>query len=195
VPQKAITAEGKSVLAFLYKDKFHINDKFLGNLFCPDCKGSVFARAGINKSIRLHFAHTNRSTKCLSPFECHPETPEHETGKLYIYETFSERIKTLDDSENHSVDIEYPLPLCGNNGRKADVALLYKGFAHAVVECQLSPITQMCLTERILDYREQGIDSLWLLGGDANTHENRQAILKYTSIMGFIDIEQKYVKP
>lgn len=194
MPLKAVTPEGKPVLSFLFKDSFQIRDRY-PLLLCPHCQGKLAPRQGTNKSIRLHFFHVSRTAKCSSSLLHHPESPEHESAKIYAYEWLIPSLKKRKDMPSCSVEFEYALPHCGKNGRRADIALIHNGLPFYVVECQLAPITQELLTERMQDYREKGLCQGWVLGGDANTDENRRAVYKYGEFLGFVNITPIYSDP
>lgn len=190
MPQKAVTPQGKPVLAFLFENKFQIKDKY-PQLICPTCKGKLSPRQGTNKSIRLHFFHANREYKCKSALLCHPESPEHETAKVLAYELLYPSLQRTNE-DAFSLEFEYPIPDCGKHGRKADLAIVYRDKPDYVIECQLSPISQEALTERMQDYHEKELQQGWLLGGDANTDENRRAVYKYGDFLGFLNIKSQY---
>jgi competence CoiA-like predicted nuclease len=193
MPSKAVTQDNKLIYAGWYKSRFQILDKY-PFIACPDCDGKMHPVQAPNK--RLHFRHNASIDGCPGArLAQHIESPEHIAAKQFVFErlyTFIQNNKEL--SQYHSVDIEHALPHCGERGRKADVALLYKGIPWGVIECQFSRIDYSLLKQRIQDYAQLGIDSYWLLGGHANIEENRKLILKYTNHLCFVDVREEYVE-
>lgn len=191
MPSKAITGDGRTVFA-KYHNKFQLRDWFKEyGLFCPHCKEPMFPRGGSDKLVSLHFAH--KSGRCSTSMEHHPEGDDHTAAKEWVYELLTESIKKSPEEQHLEVDMEIGLPQCGSRGRIADVGIRYKGDVYCVFECQLSPISQENLTQRIQDYNEQAIESYWLLGKHSNTRENIQAILKYTRIIANLEVEYRNI--
>jgi competence CoiA-like predicted nuclease len=164
-----------------YKTSHAIRSEFAnGELICPLCDEIVFARE--RKGFVLHFAHTH---SCSSTIDRHPESPEHEQGKLRIAQFLQQQIG--DDLSKCAIEVEYRLPDCGKNGRVADVALVYDNGNLLICECQLSKITSNELEQRTRDYYAIGADVLWFLGRAANTSENRDWIRSMFGSVGTLD--------
>jgi competence CoiA-like predicted nuclease len=160
-------SSGNRVSSMEYKTGHSIRTKFsFGELICPFCEDVVFARE--RKGFVMHFVHR---CPCTSTIDHHPESPEHEHGKWKLVEFLEQEIK--DSPSKSTIQIEYPLPQCGSNGRIADVALVYDNGNLLICECQLSKITTDELERRTLDYQKIGADVLWFLGGEADTPNNR----------------------
>ncbi|AFY93081.1 competence protein CoiA [Chamaesiphon minutus] len=151
-----------------YKTAHAIRSKFpLGELVCPFCDEIVFPRE--RQGFVLHFVHQH---PCTSNIARHPESPEHEQGKFELARFLSQQIKDH-PNESAKIEVEYRLSKCGENGRVADVALVYQNGNLLICECQLAKITLDELEQRTRDYYAIGADVLWFLGKDADTLENR----------------------
>jgi competence CoiA-like predicted nuclease len=173
---------GERIKAIEHKTGHAIRSKFpKGELICPLCNEMVFARE--RKGFVLHFVHRNF---CSSTIDRHSESPEHEQGKYELAKFLSKQIKD-DSSQCARIEVEYRLPDCGENGRIADVALVYDNGNLLICECQLSKITFNELEQRTRDYYAIGADVLWFLGGYANTAENRTWIRSRFGSVGTLD--------
>ncbi len=163
----ALDKDGNQVKAAMYKSAHEIRSHYpLGSLRCRFCEQTLFPRE--RKGFILHFVHQH---PCTSSVARHPESPEHEQGKLQLARYLNEQIKG-DDQPTAKVEVEYHLPQCGEHGRVADVALVYENGNLLIAECQLSRITPDELEQRTRDYHSIGADVLWFLGGNADTTEN-----------------------
>ncbi|MBD2054811.1 glutathione peroxidase [Oculatella sp. FACHB-28] len=180
----AIKQTGERVRADTYKTAHEIRLKYpLGSLLCPLCKGGVFARG--RKGFVLHFVHQHT---CTSSIVRHPESPEHEEGKMQIAKFLEKQI--LKDGQGlATIEIEYLLPNCGEHGRIADVAVVYKNNNLLIAECQLSRITPDELEQRTRDYHSIGADVLWFLGKDADTSDNRTWLRSVFGAVGRIEFK------
>lgn len=192
MPVKAKTETGQWLYSFKFKNKFEFKDKN-EKAFCQFCNSEMYMAQGQKTLFFKHYPSKERNCEGQG-YDHHYETPEHLESKQLLYYEALEVIKELPDSENHSVQLEYPIKNCGSHGRIADIALLYKDEPWAVIECQLSGIKFETLKQRIMDYAELGIESFWHLGENANTEENRKLILKYTDYLGFINTSTSYTK-
>jgi competence protein CoiA len=173
---------GERIKAASYKTSHAIRSQFpLGSLICPLCDDIVFARE--RKGVILHFVHIH---PCNSTIGRHSESPEHEQGKYELAKFLSQQIKD-DPSQCAKVEVEYRLPECGENGRVADVALVYDNGNLLICECQLSKITLYELEQRTRDYYAIGADVLWFLGRDANTSDNRDWLRSMFGSVGTLD--------
>lgn len=181
-----LTAKDKEtqekVVAARHKSGHELRSKYpLGRLICPFCDETVFPRE--RKGCVLHFVH--RST-CTSKLDRHPESSEHEQGKFSLAKYLKQQIQD-DANTNSKIEVEYPLPECGENGRIADVALIYENGNLLICECQLSKITPHELEKRTHDYISIGADVLWFIGKDADTPENRAWLRSIFGSVGRIE--------
>ncbi|MEL7503702.1 MAG: competence protein CoiA family protein [Cyanobacteria bacterium J06554_6] len=175
----------KKVVAARHKSAHELRKKYpLGSLVCPYCHEVLFPRA--REGFILHFVHRSA---CTSSIGRHPESVEHEQGKFVLARYLEQQLK--DDESNHAkIEVEYPLTDCGENGRVADVALVYENGNLLICECQLARITPHELEQRTQDYLSVGADVLGFIGKDADTSENRTWL---RSIFGSVGrIEFKY---
>jgi competence CoiA-like predicted nuclease len=173
---------GERVKAAYYKSAHELRSKYsLGDLVCPYCEGVMFPR--YREGFILHFVHRGN---CESPVDRHPESMEHEEGKLVLAKYLKEKIKE-DNDPTAKIEVEYHLPECGENGRIADVALIYDNGNLVVCECQLAKITPHELEQRTREYLSIGADVLWFLGGEADTSENRAWLRSVFGSVGRIE--------
>lgn len=178
----AVDEAGERVVAARYRSAHELRSKYpLGSLRCPLCKQGVFPRE--REGFARHFVHQR---VCTSNVPRHPESPEHEEGKMRLAKYLQEQIK--DDPEKAvKIEVEYYLPNCGEQGRVADVALVYPNGNLLIAECQLSQITSNELEQRTRDYYAIGADVLWFLGGKADTRENRSWLRSMFGAVGRIE--------
>jgi competence CoiA-like predicted nuclease len=180
----AIHKETKErVKAIEHKTGHAIRSKFaLGDLICPLCDEVVFPRE--REGFVLHFAHCH---SCTSTIARHPESPEHEQGKLELAKFLRQQIEG-DLNQCAKIEVEYRLPECGEHGRVADVALVYDNGNLLICECQLARITTNELEQRTCDYYAIGADVLWFLGGEADTPDNRTWLRSMFGSVGRLDV-------
>lgn len=180
----AVNQEGERITAAHHKSAHEIRSKYpIGSLQCPFCKQAVFSRE--RKGFVLHFVHQH---PCTSNISRHPESPEHEEGKLRLAKFLKQQISE-GPSQGVKVEVEYPLPKCGEHGRVADVALVYDNGNLLIAECQLARITTHELEQRTQDYHSVGADVLWFLGGNADTPENRAWLRSVFGAVGRIEFK------
>jgi competence CoiA-like predicted nuclease len=173
---------GERIVAARHESAHELRSKYsFGDLVCLHCEGVMFPRS--REGFVLHFVH--RGT-CESPVDRHPESLEHEEGKFVLAKYLQERIKE-DENPIAKIEVEHPLPECGENGRIADVALVYDNGNLVVCECQLARITPHELEQRTRDYLSIGADVLWFLGGEADTSENRAWLRSVFGSVGRIE--------
>lgn len=174
----------EKVEAASHKSAHELRLKYpLGSLICPFCNEVVFPRK--RKGFVLHFVH--RST-CTCSFDHHPESSEHEQGKVLLARYLKQQSQEY-DNKSVKIEVEYPLPQCGQNGRIADVALIYENGNLLICECQLSKITPYELEQRTRDYISIGADVMWFLGKEADTSENRAWIRSVFGSVGRIEFD------
>ena len=121
--------------------------------------------------VRAHFAH---KAACTSPYQAHPESPEHRAGKYFIAERVREQLAP--DYPNVAIDFEVPVP---EANRVADVMVTFPNGWRIAHECQLASITAEQLGRRTEDYLRAGVDTVWWLGKSANTPANRNWCVEY----------------
>jgi competence CoiA-like predicted nuclease len=160
----------------------------LGNLICPHCDQVVFPRE--RQGFVLHFVHQH---PCTSSIERHPESPEHEQGKAELVKYLRTQIQG-DTNKTAKIEVEHRLPQCGENGRIADVALVYENGNILICECQLARITVDELERRTRDYYSIGADVIWFLGGEADTTENRTWLRSVFGAVGKLDFTYTAIK-
>lgn len=177
----AIDKDKNRVKAISYKSSHEIRLQYpLGALKCQFCEQTLFPRE--RKGFVLHFVHQH---PCTSMAAKHPESPEHEEGKLQLVKMFHEQFKT-DPTTPVTVEVEHYLPHCGQYGRVADVALVYKNGNLLIAECQLFRTTPDELEQRTRDYQAIEADVLWFLGKEADTPENRAWLRQVFGAVGRI---------
>jgi len=180
----AVNQAKERIVAAHHKSAHGICSKYPpGSLQYPFCEQSVFSRE--HKGFVLHFVHQH---SCTSDVARHPESPEHEEGKLKLAKFLKEQIKD-EPEQNAAVEVEYHLPNCGEYGRITDVALVYKNGNLLIAECQLSRITPNELEQRTRDYLSVRADVLWFLGKEADTTENRTWLRSVFGAVGRIEFE------
>lgn len=178
----AVDGQGERVRARAFKSAHEIRIKYgKGELRCPFCKEVVFARE--RPGFVLHFVHRS---PCTSSVAHHPESPEHEQGKMELAKLLNQQIKD-EVVGTAEIRVEYHLPNCGEHGRIADVALVYGNGNLLIAECQLSPITPDELEQRTRDYQSIGADVLWFLGKDADTEQNRTWVRSVFGAVGRLE--------
>lgn len=164
-----------------------IRDKYpLGSLTCPFCGGVVSAVD--REDYVLFFRH--HKSECTATLEHHPESLEHLLGKKFLAERLSLGLQKTSHSKNCSVEIEYPIQGAGENGRIADVALVYSNGNILIQECQLSPITTDELEQRSCDYRLAGVpDVTWFLGPRAANQSTIDWAFAHQGFCQILDFE------
>lgn len=155
-----------------------------GSLSCPLCGGTVFPR---NRFGSLnHFYHQSR---CSSLVGHHPESVEHDQGKMYIAHLLEKKFA----GRGYRVEIEQVFKDVGKHGRQADVVLYFPGdIACDAHEVQLSPISLEELQGRMADYEAAGMNCFWWLGGKAAQKAELKAWLVDEGIQwGLISINKE----
>lgn len=116
-------------------------------LICPDCgEILIYKESEVKQS---HFSHFN--SDCSFPFR-EPESIEHESGKLSIYDWL---VNQFDENE---CDIERHIPV---TKQRADTFVISENLA---VEFQCSVIQSKTWTHRHKLYEEAEITDIWILG-------------------------------
>lgn len=136
---------------------------------CPVCGDRMIARSSFLRSgtqVRAHFAH-KPAADCLYAMYAQGETAEHRAGKEWVVA----RLKDVVGEEvTCEIYTEYHLKQIR---RIADVILLTPGGYNHVFEVQLASISVEDLEQRTNDYMSVGCDVTWIIGGRADTQENR----------------------
>jgi len=103
------------------------------------------------------------------------ESYEHMEGKKEITNYFLKEV--LNEYENLKVEYEYRVYIESKDKyRIIDSAIIFPCGSIIALECQLSAISIKSLLERIRDYDSLNIDSVWFLGKQANTQQNRNML-------------------
>jgi competence CoiA-like predicted nuclease len=165
MPLTANCEDNKRICALDFKDAHEIRAKYnQDTLTCPFC--NIFVHPRQREGYLTHFVH---KSLCSTKLAYHPESPEHLLGKEVLFKHLKEQVKEYDVE----VQIEYPIPEAGENGRIADVAAIYKTGYVLIYECQLSAITTDKLEQRTIDYEKEGCEVVWWFGKSADTEANR----------------------
>lgn len=124
-------------------------------LICQLCEERMIVRQGM--IIRPHFAHQRA---CALAYEGHPESPEHLLGKEYM----SRWLRGQSTLAGACVELEVPIHA---RKRIADILVTFPHGHKLAVEIQLASITTEQLMARTKDYLDDGIDVIWVFGGNA----------------------------
>ncbi|HOW92525.1 MAG TPA: competence protein CoiA family protein [Anaerolineaceae bacterium] len=135
-----------------------------GDCVCQLCGEPLIVRCGMIR--QAHFAHYSA---CVSDYRYHPESPEHMAGKEYVADLITQMLINM-GIENPKVDYEVRIP---EAKRVADVLVTFPMGWRIACEIQLASITIADLEERTNDYARAGIDTIWWLGKQADTDQNR----------------------
>ncbi|BAQ63905.1 competence protein CoiA [Geminocystis sp. NIES-3709] len=148
-----------------YESADKIREAFaVGSLFCPFCDCPMFPRSSVYKV--PHFVH-KRQNSCSSS----GETYQH----LFAKHKLAEQLREA--NPNDIITVEHRIPTLLSY-RIIDVAQNKNGYLIAH-EIQLSPITVEELQQRVNDYTQQGIESIWYFG---ETNAKNKAIKEYCYI-------------
>jgi competence CoiA-like predicted nuclease len=124
-------------------------------VICQLCEEHMIVRQGM--IIRPHFAHKRA---CALPYEAHPESPEHLLGKEYMSLWLRQQPEFL----GARIDLEVPIH---QRKRIADILVTFPTGQKVAVEIQLALMTTEALMARTKDYLDDGIDVVWVFGGNA----------------------------
>lgn len=117
------------------------------SLFCPDCGDVLIFKAYSQKC--SHFSHVKRD--CSYPFR-EPESIEHESGKLAIFDWMKHAFGENDCAIEKHVEL---------TNQRSDT------FIHSLqsaVEFQCSPIQESTWKTRNLLYKKASVTDIWVLG-------------------------------
>jgi competence CoiA-like predicted nuclease len=145
-------------------------------LVCPFCGEPVVIVTGVRRI--NHFRH--KATCSFMEYGSNPESDEHLYAKYQIRESITNQTK----GTGVIVDLEVPIP---EVKRIADVMVTYPMGWRVAYEIQLSAITPVKLQNRIIDYRNAGVDVVWLFGRHAATESS--AIVCRSESCAFMFIE------
>lgn len=129
-----------------------------GDMRCPHCHGEVHLVFAQSK--RLFWRHNRISPTCPTGGR---ETAMH----LITKQALVARIARDYRSEGLSFEIEHRFPDIGQNGRIADVAVFHENGDVTAYEIQISPISVDDLQQRTEDYKNQGIEVVWIFSEKA----------------------------
>lgn len=105
------------------------------------------------------------------------ESTDHIIGKTRLAEWAKENL--IEGNEKIKFEHQVKIPQKGDKYRIIDVAIINEEVTIIAIECQISPISEESLIERIEDYQSVGIDSLWVFGDKAFREEFREVCYQY----------------
>lgn len=150
-------------------------------LVCPFCGEPMMI---VTSVIRInHFRHKSQCS--FSGYASNPESDEH----LYAKAQVRDSLLRTNKGTGITVDLETPIH---EAKRIADVMMTYPMGWRVAYEIQLSPITPTKLKERIADYRNAGVDVVWMFGRHAATQSS--AIVCREESCPFVFIEFKPIE-
>lgn len=129
-----------------------------GDCLCPFCGEPFILKAGM--IITAHFAH---KSACNSDWIAHPQSAEHNAGKLFL----KENLPSLPEYKDARIEFEVGIVTPSGKKRVADVLVTLPMGWQIAHEVQLASITVEELEARTNDYNEAGIDVVWWLGKSA----------------------------
>lgn len=133
-----------------------------GDYCCPFCDRTMFPRSGKTLPHWYHQPRPSGETGCA-----HERQPE---GRLHLLA--KRRIKKFLEKEyaaqeaQVAIVYEHRFANAGENGRIADVAVLFPNGYHRAIEVQISPISVEDLRQRTRDYTSACIDVTWFFAAD-----------------------------
>lgn len=116
-------------------------------LKCPDCKDILIFKECYGK--QSHFAHIKKD--CSFPFR-EPESIEHETGKIALFDWIKQQFGEENCSIEKKIDI---------TNQRADTFIDSLNMA---VEIQCSPIHENTWKRRTDLYTKANVEDIWILG-------------------------------
>lgn len=132
-------------------------------LYCPNCRGVVHVRGGVEKRTQLHFAH--QKGECAWSTEA--ESVRHARGKMVLAQWLREQFPGA------VVTLEERLP--GPN-RIADVFVMHGDGQRWAVEFQCAPLDVEEWRRRHAAYRDARIVDIWVVGN--NRLEKQEAFIE-----------------
>jgi Competence protein CoiA-like family len=145
-------------------------------LVCPNCRGIVHVRGGIEKRIQIHFAH--QKGECSWSTET--ETIRHLQGKVVLSEWLQKQFPST------QITLEKRLP---EPNRIADIFVTFKDGRQWAIEFQCASLDIEEWNRRHKAYCEAGILDTWIIG--SNRLEKREsfieAIIVSASEVMFVD--------
>lgn len=133
-----------------------------GDMRCPHCHSTVHLVFAQSK--RLFWRHNRISPACPIGGR---ETAIH----LIAKQALVARITQDSRAQGLSFQIEHRFPELGQNGRIADVAVFYENGDTTAYEIQISKISVDELQSRTQDYKNQGIEVVWIFSEQALSSE------------------------
>lgn len=150
---------GKRICTLDFKHHLELRRQYQkGDMRCPHCQGAVHLVFAQSK--RLFWRHNRLSPTCPIGGR---ETAIH----LITKQSLVARIAQDSRSAGVSFEIEHRFPDVGQNGRIADVAVFYENGDITAYEIQISKISVDDLKNRTEDYKNQGIEVVWIFSTQA----------------------------
>jgi competence CoiA-like predicted nuclease len=132
-------------------------------LYCPNCRGLVHVRGGLEKRVQLHFAH--QKGECQWSTES--ESVRHMRGKIALAEWLHKQFP------NANVSLEERLP---EPNRIADIFVTHANGQRWALEFQCAPLDNDEWRLRHTAYREANIQDTWIIG--SNRLEKQEAFIE-----------------
>jgi Zn-finger nucleic acid-binding protein len=132
-------------------------------LYCPNCRGVVHVRGGLEKRIQLHFAH--QKGEC--PWSSESETLQHMRGKIVLAEWLRKQFPEA------RISLEERLP---EPNRIADIFVTHANGQRWAVEFQCAPLNIDEWRLRHTAYRKASIQDTWVIG--SNRREKQEAFIQ-----------------
>lgn len=132
-------------------------------LFCPNCRGIVHLRGGLEKRTQLHFAH--RRGECAWSTEA--ESVRHARGKSVLANWLKEQFPQA------AIALEKRLP---EPNRIADIFVRHDAGVCWAVEFQCAPLDIDEWRHRHTAYRNANIRDIWIIGN--NRREKQEAFIE-----------------
>jgi|GEM_PF-504903 len=136
--------------------------------YCPECKEPVMLKAG-TKMIP-HFAHYP-NTQCSGG---QGEGAYHEKGKWILYKWL--------ESQGIECRLEVYIEKIG---RRADLLAIING-REIAIEFQCARTSALEIMERMQDYKQAGMEQIWILGGNRLRRKSRSTLALNTFDQLFI---------
>jgi Competence protein CoiA-like family len=132
-------------------------------LYCPNCRGVVHVRGGVEKRKQLHFAH--QKGECAWSTEA--ESLRHMRGKVVLAQWLREQFPAA------TVMLEERLP---EPNRIADIFVAHADGQRWAVEFQCAPLDREEWRHRHEAYHRAGIIDTWIIG--TNRREKQEAFIE-----------------
>jgi hypothetical protein len=168
--------EGQPIVA---KDVYLMQLKDLSRrnlLVCPNCRGIVHVRGGLEKRIQIHFAH--QKGECSWSTET--ETIRHLQGKVVLSEWLQKQFPST------RITLEKRLP---EPNRIADIFVTFEDGRQWAIEFQCASLDVEEWHRRHKAYREAGIRDTWIIGSNRLEKQESfiEAVIVSASEVMFVD--------